>query len=148
MFSRFLSGRGQKWPWIVCSWDTKICCILKINLWIELVFWMLIVMQWFLVRLISSLTFKCQESAAVVLLVIKSFLKEKTFPLRQKVNLHFWMRYAVILISMPFILFLFLKTLSGVISVKHDDIMALMFVFLMASYFPMTLIQIIICFSC
>ena len=25
------------------SWDSKICCILRINLWVEFVFWMLIV---------------------------------------------------------------------------------------------------------
>ena len=37
MIQWFLGGRGQKWPWPVSSWDPKICCILKMNLWIELI---------------------------------------------------------------------------------------------------------------
>ena len=56
---------------VFSSWDPKICCILRKNLRIELIFWMLIVMQNFLVRLISySLTFKCWESTLVVILVL------------------------------------------------------------------------------
>ena len=38
-------GHGKKWLWLVSLWDSKICCILKMNLWIELIFWMLIVIQ-------------------------------------------------------------------------------------------------------
>ena len=46
------------------SWGPKISCTLRVN------FWMLIVMQQFLVRLISySLIFKCWGSTAVVLLI-------------------------------------------------------------------------------
>ena len=75
---QMLSGHGQKWKWPVWSWDSlhvgtllcwpwpfssrdpKTCYILWMNIWIELIFGMLIVMQQFLVRLISySLTFKC-----------------------------------------------------------------------------------------
>ena len=43
---------------------------LRMKLWIELIFWMLIVIQKFLVSLVSySLTYKCQGSTAFVLLV-------------------------------------------------------------------------------
>ena len=41
----YLGGRGQKWPWLFSSWDPDIYCTLRIDLWIELVFWMVIVMQ-------------------------------------------------------------------------------------------------------
>ena len=64
----FFGGCGQKWSWSFSSRDRKTCCILRINLWIELFFWMLIVMQWFLVRLISYfLTFKFWGFTTVVL---------------------------------------------------------------------------------
>ena len=72
-----------KWPWPFSSWDPKICCILIMNLWIELIFWMVIVMQYFLVRLISySLTFKCRGSTAVVLLALMKI--QKSFKLTLK----------------------------------------------------------------
>ena len=29
-----LGRRGQKWPWLFSSWDPKICCILRMNVWI------------------------------------------------------------------------------------------------------------------
>ena len=63
-----------EWTWskiamAFSSSGPKICCILRVNLWIELISWMLIVMQQFLVRLISySLTFKCCDFTEVVLL--------------------------------------------------------------------------------
>ena len=67
---QLLVGHGQKWPLLFRSWETKICSTIRMNLWIELIFWMLIVMQEFLVRLIPySLTFKWWGSTAVVLLV-------------------------------------------------------------------------------
>ena len=92
----YIYRHGQKWVWPVWSWDSRIdyiskmkrwnklifCilhwykfriatgCTLRMNLWITLIFWMLIVMQYYLVILISySLTFKCWGSFAVVLLV-------------------------------------------------------------------------------
>ena len=34
----FLGVRGQKWPGPFSSWDHKISCILRMNLWIELIF--------------------------------------------------------------------------------------------------------------
>ena len=55
-------------------WGHKIFCILRIGLWIELIFCKLTVMQLFLVRPTSystSLTFKC-HSAAVVLAVSRA----------------------------------------------------------------------------
>ena len=69
LIQSFLSVLCQRWQWLFSSWDPK-TCILKMNLWIELIILMLIVMQQFLVRLISySLAFKFWGSAAVVLLV-------------------------------------------------------------------------------
>ena len=66
----FLGSRVQKWSWPFTSLDPKICHVLRINLWIKLIFWMQIVVQSFLARLISySLTFKYGGSTAVVLLV-------------------------------------------------------------------------------
>ena len=38
-------GVCQKWPWPISSWDPKICCVLRMNLWIELIFGMMMVMQ-------------------------------------------------------------------------------------------------------
>ena len=71
LIQSFLSGPCQKWQWLFSSWDPKTCCILM-NIWIELISLMLIVMQYFLVRLISySLTFKCWGSTAVLLLVLR-----------------------------------------------------------------------------
>ena len=61
-----LSIYQEKWKpiWISCT--------LKMNICIQLIIWMLIVMQQFLVRLISySLTSKCWGSTAAVLLVLK-----------------------------------------------------------------------------
>ena len=55
-------------------WGHKIFCILRMGLWIELIFCKLTVMQLFLVRPTSystSLTFKC-HSAAVVLAVSRA----------------------------------------------------------------------------
>ena len=40
----FLGGHVQKWQWSFNSWDPDICSILRISLWIELIFWVLIVM--------------------------------------------------------------------------------------------------------
>ena len=69
LIQKLMGGPCQKWPWPFSSWDTKISGILRMNLWIELIFWMLIMMQWFLVRLIFYfLTFKMPCSTAVVLL--------------------------------------------------------------------------------
>ena len=70
LIQSFLSVLCQRWQWLFSSWDPK-TCILKMNLWIELIILMLIVMQQFLVRLISySLTFKCWGSTGVVVLVL------------------------------------------------------------------------------
>ena len=33
-----LGRRGQKWPWPFSSWDQKIWSILRVNIWIELIF--------------------------------------------------------------------------------------------------------------
>ena len=56
-----MGGFGQKWPWPFSSWDPKIFCILRMNLYID------IMMQYFLVRLISfPLTFKWWGSTEVV----------------------------------------------------------------------------------
>ena len=69
MIQLFWGGPCQKLQWLFNLWDPKICCFLRINIWIELIILMLIVLQKFLVRLISySLPFICQCSAAVVLL--------------------------------------------------------------------------------
>ena len=38
LFQWFLHECGQKWAWSFSSWDPKICCILRMSLWIELVF--------------------------------------------------------------------------------------------------------------
>ena len=71
----YLGLLGQKWPLSFSSWDPIISCILRMNLWIELIFWMLIVMQWFLVTLLSySLTFKNQRFTAILLLVFVCLL--------------------------------------------------------------------------
>ena len=64
-----MGGHGQKWPWLVSSWDPKICCMLRMSLWIELIFWMLTVMQEFLVKPILysiSLSFECRSTFAFV----------------------------------------------------------------------------------
>ena len=56
--SNIHKAKLQRWQWLFSSWDPK-TYILKMNIWIELIIWILIVMQQFLVRLISySLTFK------------------------------------------------------------------------------------------
>ena len=47
LIQKLMGGPCQKWPWSFSSWDTKIGSILRMNLWIELIFWMLIMMQWF-----------------------------------------------------------------------------------------------------
>ena len=60
--------------WTFSSCDPKFCCILRFNLWIELIFCILIVMQWFSIRLMSYsifLTFKCWRSNAVALVFLK-----------------------------------------------------------------------------
>ena len=56
LLQSFSCVRGQKWPWCFNSWDPKICCILRTNLWIDLIFWLiyLIVMQKILVRTFKS----------------------------------------------------------------------------------------------
>ena len=41
----FLGVLGQKWPLLFSSRDPKIYYTLRISLWTELIFWMLIVMQ-------------------------------------------------------------------------------------------------------
>ena len=41
----FLGVLGQKWSLLFSSWDPKIYYTLRISLWTELIFWMLIVMQ-------------------------------------------------------------------------------------------------------
>ena len=66
LFHWFLSGCGQNGPGhLFSSWDSIICCTLRMSVWIELIFCMLTVMQYFFVRptLYSmSLTFKCQST--------------------------------------------------------------------------------------
>ena len=67
--SGWVVSYGQKWAWCFSLWDSKICYILRMNLWIGLIFSMLIVIRWFLVRLIfysASLTFNCWGSIAIV----------------------------------------------------------------------------------
>ena len=69
LIQSFLRVLCQRWQWLFSSWDPQ-TCIVKMNMWIELIILMLIVMQQFLVRLIFySFTFKCWESTAVVILV-------------------------------------------------------------------------------
>ena len=41
----FKGGHGQELQWSFSSWDPKICCILRMNSWIELILPMLTVMQ-------------------------------------------------------------------------------------------------------
>ena len=69
----FLCGRIQKWPWLFSSWDPNTCFTLRVNLWIELIFWMLIVCNSFWLEwdptLWLSLLFKYRGATAVVLLV-------------------------------------------------------------------------------
>ena len=56
-------------PWSLVH-ETLKSAVSWMNLWIELIFRMLTMMQWFLVRLISySLTFRYWRSTAIVLLV-------------------------------------------------------------------------------
>ena len=65
-YFKFSGGPAQKWAWSFSSWDPKICWI---SLWIELIFCMLIVMQYFLVRptLYSiSLTSKYQFTSVLL----------------------------------------------------------------------------------
>ena len=38
LFQWFVGGQGQKWVWPLSSWDLKICFILRMSLWIELIF--------------------------------------------------------------------------------------------------------------
>ena len=69
VISPILSGCDQKWAWSFIRRDSKVWCILKMSIGIELIFYMLTVMQWFLVRPTSysiSLTFKCQSIAGVL----------------------------------------------------------------------------------
>ena len=40
-FNDVCVGVVKKWPRLFISWDPKICCILRMNLWIELIFSML-----------------------------------------------------------------------------------------------------------
>ena len=78
LIQSFLNGPCQKWQWLLSSWNPK-TCILKINIWIELNILMLVVMQKFLVRLISySLTFKCRGSAVFVILVFTKLMKMRS----------------------------------------------------------------------
>ena len=69
----FLCGRIQKWPWLFSSWDPNTCFTLRVNLWIELIFWMLIACNSFWLEwdptLSLILLFKCRGATAVVLLV-------------------------------------------------------------------------------
>ena len=44
LIQSFLSVPCQRWQWLFNSWDPK-TCILKMNIWIELIILMLIVMQ-------------------------------------------------------------------------------------------------------
>ena len=46
----FMDRRGQKRPWPFNSWVPKICCLLLMNLWFELTFWMLKRYHCFFVR--------------------------------------------------------------------------------------------------
>ena len=67
-FLAFLDVQKQPWPFTL--WAPKICCILRINSWIELIFLMLTVTQEFVVRLIPySLAFKWCRSIAVAVFV-------------------------------------------------------------------------------
>ena len=64
-----MGGHSQKWACLFSSRDRKICCILRMSLWIGLLFCMLTVMQWFLVKPTSyyeSFTFKCWSTAVVL----------------------------------------------------------------------------------
>ena len=66
---------GQAQPFSLC--DSKICCILRLNWKIELICCILIVMQQFLIRLISYsiyLTFKCWGFSAVVMDFLMLFM--------------------------------------------------------------------------
>ena len=61
------------YAWSFSSCDCKICCILRLNWRIELIFCIMIVMQQFLIRLISYsiyLTFKCWGLNVVVLVFL------------------------------------------------------------------------------
>ena len=42
LIKKFLVGYGQKWVWPVWSCDSKINCFLRMNLWNELIFCMLV----------------------------------------------------------------------------------------------------------
>ena len=69
VISPILSGCDQKWAWSFISRDSKVWYILKVSIGIELIFYMLTVIQWYLVRPTSysiSLTFKCQSIAGVL----------------------------------------------------------------------------------
>ena len=60
-----MGGHGQRWAWSFSSWAPKI----RFILWIELIFFMLTVMQSFLVKPTCysiSLIFKCQSIAVVL----------------------------------------------------------------------------------
>ena len=66
LFHWFLDLCDQKWVWPVSSWEVE---IFWMSVWIELIFCMLPVMQWFVVKQISypiCLTFKCQSTEVVL----------------------------------------------------------------------------------
>ena len=44
LIERFLGGIGQKWQLPFSSWDREICCNLRMDIWIEQIFLMLMVM--------------------------------------------------------------------------------------------------------
>ena len=44
-WNEFFGGCGKKWSSYFSLWDPNICFIIRVNLWIELIFWMLIVVQ-------------------------------------------------------------------------------------------------------
>ena len=43
-FNHFFDGLCQKWQFLFSSWDPKTYCILRVNIWIELIILTLIVM--------------------------------------------------------------------------------------------------------
>ena len=82
------------YAWSFSSCDCKICCILRLNWRIELIFCIMIVMQQFLIRLISYsmyLTFKCWGLNVVVLVfLILLIIPEIVIILNQRNNLLLW----------------------------------------------------------
>ena len=54
MIQFFGGGRGQKWPWLVSSWDSKICCILRMNFLIDLIWCNNLWLDWYPLWLLNA----------------------------------------------------------------------------------------------